>query len=74
VAGDIETRLISEMDRYGLRGISFACEVPGELGFSGRHVTVGNMDGKTDGERFVFLLASADGRTVPVVMEVAVCV
>ncbi|MCL2296570.1 MAG: hypothetical protein FWC29_05795 [Methanomassiliicoccaceae archaeon] len=73
VVGDIEMRLISEMERHGFRGISFACEIPGELGFNGRHMTLGDMDGKVNSERFVFLLRSDDGRTVPAVIEVAVC-
>lgn len=74
IAGDVETPMISEMERRGLRGISFTCEVPGELGFETRHVVVGSMDGSIGSDRFVSLLASADGRTVPAVMEVAVCV
>lgn len=74
IAGDIEMRLTSEMERHGLRGISFICEVPGELGFAGRHILVGNMDGNIGSERFIHMLKATDGRILPAVMEVAVCV
>ncbi|MDR0309723.1 MAG: hypothetical protein LBH88_03075 [Candidatus Methanoplasma sp.] len=73
IAGDIESRLVSEMERRGLNGISFICEVPGGFGYSSRSVTVGNMDGRIDCERFLFTLKSQDGRIIPAVMEVAVC-
>ena len=73
IAGDIELRLVSEMERHGLKGISFVCEVPGELGFADRSLVVGNMNGSISSERFIFLLGSADGRTVPAVIEVVVC-
>jgi len=73
VAGDLEVRLASEMERHGFRGISFVCSIPGELGFEDRHTAVGSMDGSTSSERFVYLLRSADGRIVPAVIEVAVC-
>ena len=74
VAGDIETPLISEMERHGFRGISFLCEIPGDLGFKSRHVVVGDMEGSISSERFLFSLTSADGRILTAVMEVAVCV
>ena len=74
IAGDVETDLISEMERHSYRGISFTCEVPGDLGFSERRTIVGNMDGNINSERFIFLLDSTDGRRIPAVMEVAICV
>jgi len=73
IAGDVELHLISEMERHGFRGISFVCEVPGELGFEDRHTVIGSMDGNISSERFVFLLGSADNRVIPAVIEVAVC-
>lgn len=74
VVGDITICLISEMERHGFRGISFKCEVPGELGFKGMSTSIGDMDGKVISERFLCQLRSSDGRIVPAVMEVAVCV
>lgn len=74
IAGDIEMRLISETERRGLKGITFICEVPGGLGFESRRTIVGSMDGNIGSERFVFQLRSSDGRVVPAVIEVAVCV
>jgi hypothetical protein len=73
VAGDIEMRLIAEMERHGYKGITFICEVPGELGFEGKRTTIGNMEGRISSERFVFLLNSSDGRQIPAMIEVAVC-
>jgi hypothetical protein len=74
ITGDIETPLISEMERHGFRGISFLCEIPGEFGFESKRVIVGNMDGKISSERFLLTLGSSDGRMLPAVVEVAVCV
>ena len=74
VTGDIEDKLIYAMERHGYRGISFSCEVPGDLGFKPKHIIIGKMDGKIGCERFPFILSCEDGRAVPVVMEVAVCV
>jgi len=74
IEGDIESRLVSEMERHGYRGISVLCEVPGDLGFEDRRIVVGSMDGVISSERFVLPMSSADGRTVPAVIEVAVCV
>jgi len=74
ISGDIEMRLVSEMERHGFKGISFICEVPGELGFADKNLVVGNMNGSLSSERFIFLLGSADGRTVPAVIEVVICV
>ncbi|MCL2032596.1 MAG: hypothetical protein FWG96_04955 [Methanomassiliicoccaceae archaeon] len=74
VAGDIEMQLVSEAERHGYRGISVICEVPGGLGFKGMSVRIGDMDGMISSERFLFQLRSADGRIVPAVIEVAVCV
>jgi len=74
IVGDIEKDLTSKMERHGFRGISFTCEIPGDMGFSYRRAVVGNMDGNISSERFVFLLDSADGRTIPAVIEVAICV
>jgi hypothetical protein len=73
IVGDIEQPLISEMERHGLRGISLTLEVPGELGFNGRHIIIGNMDGRIDSERFIHLLRTNNGMAVPTVIEVAVC-
>ena len=74
ITGDIEARLVSEMDRHSYRGVSVICEVPGDLGFADRHIKIGSMDGKISSERFVFLMVSTDGRTIPAIAEVAVCV
>jgi len=74
ITGDIEQQLISESERHGYKGVSFTCEVPGEFGFEARHISVGEMTGKISSERFVMPLRSSDGRTVPTVMEVAVCI
>ncbi|MCL2317566.1 MAG: hypothetical protein FWC44_00715 [Methanomassiliicoccaceae archaeon] len=74
ITGDIENKLIYAMERHGYKGVSVTCEVPGELGFEPLHIKIGKMDGKIGGERFPFLLKCADGRTVPAVIEVAVCV
>ena len=74
ISGDIEMRLVTEMERHGFKGISFMCEVPGELGFADKNLVVGSMNGNLNSERFIFLLGSADGRTVPAVIEVVVCV
>jgi len=74
IAGDIEGKLISAMERHGYKGVSVTCEVPGELGFEGMHLVIGKMDGKIGCERFPLLLSCTDGRTIPVVIEVAVCV
>ena len=74
ITGDIEHELISEAERHGYRGISFTCKVPGELGFEDRHDLIGKMDGRIGSERFILPLMLSDGRTVPVVIEVAVCV
>jgi len=74
IAGDIEMRLITEMERHGFRGITVICSVPGDLGFKDRRIAVGSMDGKIGSERFLFSMKGADGRIVPVVIEVAVCV
>ena len=73
IAGDIEMRLVSEMERHSLRGISVTCEVPGGLGYADRNIVIGDMDGLISGERFVYLLGASDGRIVPAVIEVAVC-
>jgi len=74
IIGDIEMQLISEAERHGYKGISFTCEVPGGLGIKGKSLRIGNMDGKIDSERFLLQLKSTDGRVVPAVIEVAVCV
>jgi hypothetical protein len=74
ITGDIEHQLRSESERHGYRGISFTCEVPGEFGFEDRHDLIGDMDGNISSDRFPFSLRSADGRTIPVIIEVAVCV
>jgi hypothetical protein len=74
VVGDIENSLISEAERHGYRGISFTCEVPGDLGIGDMHILIGSMDGNINSERFILPLRSSDGRIVPTVMEVAVCV
>ena len=74
IVGDVEGKLTSEMERHGYRGVMFTCEVPGELGFEGMHIVIGDMDGNIGSERFPYSLSTTDGRTVPVVMEVAVCV
>jgi len=73
IVGDIEIRLITEMERHGLRGVSVICEIPGELGFPDRNIVVGDMNGMISGERFVYMLGASDGRIVPAVIEVAVC-
>ena len=72
-AGDIEIRLVSEMERHGYRGISVICAVPGELDFEDRHIRVGVMDGRIESERFLMGMTSSDGRVIPAVLEVAVC-
>jgi hypothetical protein len=67
-------RLISEAERHGFRGVSVICEVPGGLGYERRNIAIGNMNGDISSERFVFQLRSSDGRLIPAVIEVAVCV
>jgi len=74
IIGDIEMQLISETERHGYKGISFTCEVPGGLGIKGKSLCIGSMDGKVDSERFLMQLRSSDGRIVPAVIEVVVCV
>jgi len=74
IVGDIEIRLISEAERHGFKGITVICEVPGELGFKDRRISVGSMEGNINSERFVFQMMSCDGRAIPAVIEVAVCV
>ena len=74
IVGDIEMRLISEAERHGFKGITVICEVPGELGFRDRRTSVGSMEGNINSERFVFQMMSCDGRAIPAVIEVAVCV
>ncbi|MDR2698445.1 MAG: hypothetical protein LBB30_02040 [Candidatus Methanoplasma sp.] len=74
IVGDIEMRLITEAERHGFRGITIICEVPGDLGFEGRRIAVGSTDGSISSERFLLSLKGTDGRTVPAVIEVAVCV
>ncbi|MCL2148937.1 MAG: hypothetical protein FWH47_06335 [Methanomassiliicoccaceae archaeon] len=74
VTGDIEMMLVSEAERHGYRGVSVICEVPGGLGVKGMSVRIGDMDGSIGSERFLCQLRSADGRALPAVIEVAVCV
>ncbi|MCL1978878.1 MAG: hypothetical protein FWG60_01795 [Methanomassiliicoccaceae archaeon] len=74
IVGDIEMRLISEAERHGFKGIIVICEVPGGLGFEDRRISVGSADGNISSDRFILPLRSSDGRTIPTVIEVAICV
>ncbi|MDR1405030.1 MAG: hypothetical protein LBJ20_05645 [Candidatus Methanoplasma sp.] len=74
ITGDIESDLVSEMERHGYKGVYFSCEVPGDLGFEKISITTGEMKDNVINERFLLNLISSDGRTIPAVVELAVCV
>ncbi|MDR1690896.1 MAG: hypothetical protein LBR42_03500 [Candidatus Methanoplasma sp.] len=74
IVGDIEPSLTSEAERHGYRGVSFRCEVPGGLGFETVSFMIGDMDGNITSKRFIIDLLSKDGRVIPAIAEVAVCV
>ncbi|MDR3074506.1 MAG: hypothetical protein LBU30_00510, partial [Candidatus Methanoplasma sp.] len=43
IGGDIESILVSEMERHGYRGIYFSCEMPGDRGFGKISALAGEM-------------------------------
>lgn len=74
VVGDLNDELNSMVDRHGYKGISVTCKIPGELGFESAVFSVGDLAGDPVFDRFLCSMNSSDGRVLPAVIEVMICV
>ena len=73
IEGDITMKMVAVSEIEGYRGIVLRCIVPGGLA-ENEEFSVGNMDGHITSERFLRNLPSDDGKNIPVIFEVAICI
>jgi hypothetical protein len=73
ITGDLIPKLEKMIVQKGYRGITVRCYIPSHP-IDPVEFTLGNMDGKITSERFLRTLSSDDGRILPAVFEVGICV
>ncbi len=74
ISFQLESDLMSMIDRNGYRGISVKYIIPGNLGFDDGYISIGSMEGDIVIDRFLVSLNSSDGRVITAIAEVAVCI
>ncbi|MCK9323057.1 MAG: hypothetical protein M0P07_03770 [Candidatus Methanomethylophilaceae archaeon] len=74
VTGNISEKLIEFADKNGYRGIIVNCISPGNIVDCDLRFSVGFMDNEITGEKFVRSIPTDDGRSIPIIFEVAICI
>ena len=72
--GELTADLRYQMDRWGYTGLTLRCYAPGDPDLGVGLWQLGDLTGGIVGDRWVRDVRAADGRLVPTVFEVAVCV
>lgn len=62
------------VQKNGYTGVSILCTVPGEFIDCDLTVSCGTLDGSMFSDRYLVTIKADDGRSIPVLFEVAVCV
>ncbi len=71
---DIDDGLYKFLERNNYKGIEIECWTPGNLIESHYSHLIGTMDGTIQEEHYLKTIPSDDGRMIPVIFEVAICV
>lgn len=71
---NIDDGLYKFLERNDYKGIKIECWTPGNLIESHYSHLLGNMDGKLQEEHYLKTISSDDGRMIPVIFEVTLCI
>lgn len=72
--GDLTAALQQQADRWGYAGLTVRCYAPGDSTLTAGSWHIGSLTGGIAGDRFLRDIPADDGRLVPTVFEVAVCI